>query len=100
MITPETSAVVSQMRKRTTATERNRARDAINQIVKKVKRVTKVTKIDRLFLFNLLTFQLFNSPPQRPAPEARPHAFSRLHAEESRSICRLVRAAGKSDTST
>jgi hypothetical protein len=30
MITPETSAVVSQMRKRTTATERNRARDAIN----------------------------------------------------------------------
>jgi hypothetical protein len=36
MITPETSPVVSQMRKRTTATERNRARDAINQIVKKV----------------------------------------------------------------
>jgi hypothetical protein len=35
MITPETSAVVSQMRKRTTATERNRARDAINGIVKK-----------------------------------------------------------------
>jgi hypothetical protein len=29
-IAPETSAVVSQMRKRTTATERNRARDAIN----------------------------------------------------------------------
>jgi hypothetical protein len=36
MITPETSPVVSQMQKRTTATERNRARDAINQIVKKV----------------------------------------------------------------
>jgi hypothetical protein len=41
-ITPETNAVVSQTRKGTTATERNRARDAINQIVKKVKRVTKL----------------------------------------------------------
>ena len=41
-ITPETSAVVSQMRKHTTATERNRARDAINQFVKKVKRLTKL----------------------------------------------------------
>jgi len=30
MIAPRTSAVASQMRKRTTATERNRARDAIN----------------------------------------------------------------------
>ncbi len=39
MITPETNAVVSQTRKRTTATERNRARDAINQFVKKVKRI-------------------------------------------------------------
>jgi hypothetical protein len=36
-IAPEASAVVSQMQKRTTATERNRAQDAINQIVKKVK---------------------------------------------------------------
>jgi hypothetical protein len=35
-ITPETNAVVSQRRKGTTATERNRAREAINQIVKKV----------------------------------------------------------------
>jgi hypothetical protein len=34
-IAPEMSAVVSQMRKRTTATERNRARDAINGIVEK-----------------------------------------------------------------
>ena len=35
----EASAVASQMRKRTTATERNRARDAINayRIVKKLK---------------------------------------------------------------
>ena len=40
-ITPETNAVVSQRRKGTTATERNRARDAINQIVKKVKSVTR-----------------------------------------------------------
>jgi hypothetical protein len=36
-IAPEASAVASQMRKRTTATERNRAREAINGIVKKVK---------------------------------------------------------------
>ena len=34
-IAPEASAVASQMRKRTTATDRNRARDAINAIVKK-----------------------------------------------------------------
>jgi hypothetical protein len=43
-IAPEASAVVSQMRKRTTATERNRARDAINQIVKKVTRLTKLQR--------------------------------------------------------
>ena len=36
-IAPERNAVVSQKRKGTTATERNRARDAINQFVKKVK---------------------------------------------------------------
>jgi hypothetical protein len=30
MIAPTASAVASEMRKRTTATERNRARDAIN----------------------------------------------------------------------
>jgi hypothetical protein len=48
MIAPTASAVASQMRKRTTATERNRARDAINGIVKKV---TNVTKVDHLFLF-------------------------------------------------
>jgi hypothetical protein len=41
-ITPETNAVVSQRRKGTTATERNRAREAINQIVKKVTRITKL----------------------------------------------------------
>ena len=41
-ITPETNAVVSQRRKGTTATERNRARDAINQIVKKVKSVASL----------------------------------------------------------
>ena len=41
-ITPETNAVVSQTRKGTTATERNRARDAINQIVKKVIRFNRL----------------------------------------------------------
>jgi hypothetical protein len=38
-IAPTASAVASQMRKRTTATERNRARDVINGIVKKVARL-------------------------------------------------------------
>jgi len=39
-IAPPARAVASQMRKRTTATEPNRARDAINGIVKKVTKVT------------------------------------------------------------
>jgi len=39
MIAPTASAVASQMRKRTTATERNRAREVINGIVKKVTRL-------------------------------------------------------------
>jgi hypothetical protein len=47
-IAPSATAVASQRRKRDTATERNRARDAINGIVKKVKRGTKV---DHLLLF-------------------------------------------------
>jgi hypothetical protein len=38
-IAPRASAVASQMRKRTTATERNRAREAINGIVKKLKKI-------------------------------------------------------------
>jgi len=46
MIAPTASAVATQMRKRITATERNRARDAINGIVKKVNRDTEVTKVD------------------------------------------------------
>jgi hypothetical protein len=50
-IAPSATAVASQRRKRDTATERNRARDAINGIVKKVKRVTKGTKVDHLLLF-------------------------------------------------
>ena len=43
MIAPTASAVASQMRKRTTATERNRARDAINayssDLLKKLKKL-------------------------------------------------------------
>ena len=50
-IAPSATAVASQRRKRTTATDRNRARDAINGIVKKVKRVTKGTNVDHLLLF-------------------------------------------------
>jgi hypothetical protein len=37
-IAPSATAVASQRRKRTTAADRNRARDAINGIVKKVKK--------------------------------------------------------------
>jgi len=52
-IAPPASAVASQMRKRTTATEPNRARDAINGIVKKV---TKVTTASCLFTCNFVAF--------------------------------------------
>jgi hypothetical protein len=42
------TAVVSQRRKRTTAAERNRARDAINRLLRRiVKKVTAVTKRER-----------------------------------------------------
>jgi len=61
MIAPTASAVATQMRKRTTATERNRARDAINGIVKKVNRDTEVTKVDHFSPFNrcnVVTLQL------------------------------------------
>ena len=44
-IAPSATAVASQRRNRDTATERNRARDAINGIVE------KVTKVDHLLLF-------------------------------------------------
>jgi hypothetical protein len=40
-IAPSATAVASQRRKRTTAADRNRARDAINGIVKKVKKSYK-----------------------------------------------------------
>jgi len=50
-IAPSATAVASQRRKRDTATERNRARDAINGIVKKVKRVTKGAKVDHVLFF-------------------------------------------------
>jgi hypothetical protein len=56
MIAPTASAVATQMRKRTTATERNRARDAINGIVKKVNRDTEVTKVDHFSPFNRCNF--------------------------------------------
>jgi hypothetical protein len=61
---PQASAVASQMRKRNTATERNRARDAINpercrgqrlqhRFVKKVTRVTPFTPVS----INLIYWQ-------------------------------------------
>lgn len=95
-ITPETSAVVSQMQKRTTATERNRARDAINQIVKKVKRVTRLKRQSRLPFYHLT----FNSRPQSREPQGQPRAFFRLPAEELRLTYRPVIGTDMSDTST
>src|SRR5207249_7859068 len=53
MIAPTASAVASQMRKRTTATERNRARGAINAYSSNL--LKKLQRGDDLFLFNFVT---------------------------------------------
>jgi hypothetical protein len=55
MIAPTASAVASQMRKRTTATERNRARGAINAYSSDL--LKKLQRRDELFL---LASQLSN----------------------------------------
>ena len=54
MIAPTASAVASQMRKRTTATERNRARGAINSYSSDL--LKKLQRRDELFLFDFVTF--------------------------------------------
>ena len=54
MIAPTASAVASQMRKRTTATERNRARGAINAYSSDL--LKKLQRRDELFLFDFVTF--------------------------------------------
>jgi hypothetical protein len=54
MIAPRASAVASQMRKRTTATERNRARGAINVYSSDL--LKKLQRRDELFLFDFVTF--------------------------------------------
>jgi len=54
MIAPTASAVASQMRKRTTATERNRARGAINAYSSDL--LKKLQRRDELFLFDFATF--------------------------------------------
>ena len=50
MIAPTASAVATQMRKRTTATERNRARDAINseRFRESTESLKKLIEIQRL----------------------------------------------------
>ena len=53
MIAPTASAVASQMRKRTTATERNRARGAINAYSSDL--LKKLQRGDELFLFDFVT---------------------------------------------
>jgi len=86
------------MRKRTTATERNRARDAINQIVKKVEDL-KDKKEEASDVFDLFNF--FNLLPQ-PAPEAQRaqlRASVRVHAEEWRLTFRPATARDTSGTS-
>ena len=59
MIAPTASAVASEMRKRTTATERNRARDAINaysiDLLKKLQN-TKSCVFSPLLLVNFNAF--------------------------------------------
>jgi hypothetical protein len=52
-IAPSATAVASQRRKRTTAADRNRARDAINGIVKKVEKSYKKVKRSITFCFFL-----------------------------------------------
>jgi len=54
MIAPTASAVASQMRKRTTATERNRARGAINAYSSDL--LKKLQRRDERFLFDFATF--------------------------------------------
>ena len=54
MIAPTASAVASEMRKRTTATERNRARGAINVYSSDL--LKKLQRRDELFLFDFVTF--------------------------------------------
>jgi hypothetical protein len=54
MIAPTASAVASQMRKRTTATEGNRARGAINAYSSDL--LKKLQRRDELFLFDFVTF--------------------------------------------
>ena len=54
MIAPTASAVASQMRKRTTATERNRARGAINAYSSDL--LKKLQRRDEFFLFDFATF--------------------------------------------
>ena len=54
MIAPTASAVASQMRKRTTATERNRVRGAINAYSSDL--LKKLQMRDELFLFDFATF--------------------------------------------
>jgi len=53
MIAPTASAVASQMRKRTTATERNRARGAINAYSSDL--LKKLQRRDELFIFDFVT---------------------------------------------
>ena len=54
MIAPTASAVASQMPKRTTATERNRARGAINAYSSDL--LKKLQRRDELFLFDFVNF--------------------------------------------
>ena len=54
MIAPTASAVASQMRKRTTATERNRARGTINAYSSDL--LKKSQRRDELFVFDFVTF--------------------------------------------
>ena len=85
-IAPMASA--AQMRKRTTATESNRARDAI-----------KRRKSDARNKFERSNLKLTRRAQQTQARQARPCAFFRVPGEEWHSISRPTTETDKSDTS-
>jgi len=82
MIAPTARAVASQMRKRTTATERNRARDAINAYSNDL--LKKLQRRDELFLFDFATFQLRFHAAAAEASRVRGAALRILSASRRR----------------
>ena len=79
---PNASVVPSQMRKRTTATDRNRACDAINAYSIDLLKKLQNTKELRLFACYRLTFTY--SSMRRVAPQARARQAGRRASSDAR----------------